>query len=237
MENKRKLKAQSLDSESIFERLLALPLFQGLSVEELVRIVEGAKFEFRTESKHEVLLYQGNPLTHLSFMLQGELMYQRRFPDFIKSVEYFAEPIAILPHCLFGKKAQSTHTIITNTDVSLLDISKQEVLTQLMNFYVFRLTMLNYFSTIAQEAQSFNPDEIHLHIRLVKELRKYFVSDSGRKEISINMQQLADRLYVSRISISKVLRSFEEAGLVTLTRGGIVIPRFEELTKAAEKHQ
>ena len=44
MENKRKLKAQSLDSESIFERLLALPLFQGLSVEELVRIVEGAKF-------------------------------------------------------------------------------------------------------------------------------------------------------------------------------------------------
>jgi CRP-like cAMP-binding protein len=230
MKTKKQFASTDVDSKSIFERLLLLPLFQGLSVDDLMRMVECARFEFRTEGAYEVLFRQNHPVSSLSFILQGELLFECRYPDNIRAVEFFFGPMALLPQCLFGKTTVATHTIIANTDVSLLEISKQEVLSQLMNFYVFRLSVLNYFSTIAQESNSrLMQAPVKIGARLVAELQKFFASSYGKKELYIGMQQLADRLYVSRRSISKTLRSFEGAGLLTLTRGCIHIPSFENL--------
>lgn len=215
--------------ESMFERLLSLPLFQGLSTEELLRIIECAKFEFSSEFKYEVLLRQGESLSKLTFLLQGEVIFEKICNDGLKVVEYYTAPYVFFPQCLFGKRAKSDYTVISNTDVTILEVSKQEVQSQLMKFYVFRLSMLNFICSMAEVSERPLCVNDSLENRIVWELCQLFYSKVGRKEVHVGMKQLANRVNASRLGVSKALHALEEKGFLKLSREKIEIPFAERL--------
>lgn len=215
--------------DSIFERLLLLPLFQGLSVDELMRVVECTKFNFSTRSSYSTIVEQGQPLTHLCFILQGCVSYERVDEEGVRYIEDFESPILVLPNCLFGRKAVSSHTVMAKSEITILEISKHDVIHKLMNFFVFRLSLLNTLCTATERLKQPSSTTMDLPKRIVWELLKEFHTTNGRKEVHIKMQQLADRLFVSRLSISKALREMSKTGLLHQSRNSIIFTQIEQL--------
>ena len=216
--------------DGIFERLLLLPLFQGLSVDELMRVIECSKFNFDTQEASSIIIEQGKPLTHLIFVLQGDIRFERNDDEGIQYIEYFNSPMLLLPNCLFGKSAVASHTVRAENEITLLEISKHDVIHKLMNFFVFRLSLLNTLCTATEKLRYPSPTTMDLSKRIVWNLLKEFHQpQAGRKEVHINMQQLADRLHVSRLSISKCLRDMQQKSLIQLHRERIILPQIEQL--------
>lgn len=56
----------------IYNSLLALPLFLGMSRNDLQQAAGQTRFDFRKTSKGETIVAEGELCTHLYFLLDGE---------------------------------------------------------------------------------------------------------------------------------------------------------------------
>ena len=88
---------------TMYDNLLLLPLFQGLSKNDMTTIIEKVKLHFLTYQKGETILQQGEPCNQLCFLLNGEVMVQTKdaHNDFSLS-EILKEPYIIEPQSVFG---------------------------------------------------------------------------------------------------------------------------------------
>jgi DNA-binding MarR family transcriptional regulator len=112
----------------------------------------------------------------------------------------------------------------------VLEIEKSFVINELLNYEIFRF---NYINIISNRAQTF-------HARLKKSIPHtaenkiiYFLSlhstfPSGKKQLRIKMNDLAQHLNETRLNISKALNGFEKKGWVELHRKEIIIPAMEQ---------
>ena len=57
--------------ESIFEILMDLPLFQGVSREKLSELIEKTPFHFLKYADGEQIIASGEPCTHVKFIISG----------------------------------------------------------------------------------------------------------------------------------------------------------------------
>ena len=71
------------------------------------------------------------------------------------------------------------------------------------------------------------PDK--LEARIADFILSHIERPSGEKILKIKMEELADAINDTRLSVSKALNSMQEDGLLTLHRGEIVIPDAEKL--------
>lgn len=66
---------------TMFDTLLQLPLFQGMSKSEMSEVIEKAKFHFQQFADKEVLFRQGEECAQLVFLLKGELSSETLAPN------------------------------------------------------------------------------------------------------------------------------------------------------------
>jgi CRP-like cAMP-binding protein len=222
-----------MNTNSIFDRLLLLPLFQGLSREELIKIIESVKVEFISEPSHSTILTQGQKANHLIFLLQGTLQIKHTEPCGIEFIETLQAPSVLFPECMFGPQPYVSHTIQATTEVQLLGITKHDLITRLIDFTTFRISILNYLCHIAHSKSitrytKFTPEQNFIYF-----LERQFTNKNGYKEIVIKLQTLADILNISRLNTSKMLHQLEKEQVLELKRGKIIIPQFEKLTSKA----
>ena len=57
--------------DNIFDKLLHLPLFQGVTQERLRDVIEKIPFHFLKYRKGERILDSGDPCTHVRFVVSG----------------------------------------------------------------------------------------------------------------------------------------------------------------------
>ena len=55
----------------LYDKLLALPLFQGLSRDDLSRIVEQTPFEFKVFKVQDIIVKEDTPCDNMVFLLDG----------------------------------------------------------------------------------------------------------------------------------------------------------------------
>ena len=61
---------------TMYDNLLLLPLFQGLSKNNLTTIIEKVKFHFHTYEEGETIIRQGDDCRQLCFLMNGEVTAQ-----------------------------------------------------------------------------------------------------------------------------------------------------------------
>ena len=213
-------------SESGFQRLQLLPLFQGSSREELLRMLERAKFNFISVEPQEIILHQGAAATQLIYVLNGKIQSQRTFSADLEVSEYREGPHLFQPENLFGASPLWRHTLTAVTDVQLLMISKQDLMVHLMDFWTFRMAFMNYLCRLTETNQSkLAPrSSITLQSAFIDYVQQLVITPSGHKELKIGMKQLALQLSTSRLSMSKCLNHLQQLGVLKLGRKSIVIP-------------
>ena len=228
-----------MKEENFFDRLLLLPLFQGMSRADFLEVAERVKLNFQQRSKGNVLVEQDDLCTGLYFVLKGEVEV-RKVSDQKDSelVEWVNMPMVLQPEAMFGLSTRYTRTFIANTPLQLLRVEKDVVRDILFDYSTFRINYLNLVSYRVQHANRLlwrNLPPV-LESRFIHYLNAHCLRPAGRKELKIGMVALSERLLATRLNVSKMLNNLEEKQLIELYRGRIMIPCMEKLLMQSHIH-
>lgn len=218
--------------DTMFRRLLQLPLFQGMGEEALLQILEKTKMSFSTHPAGEIIARAGMQCEGLLFVLGGTLcsVTVQEEQEFVLEEE-IETPSLIEPFSLFGKKTTFTATYKAQTDVQLLSIEKSYIVSYLNTYEIFQINYLNTLSNRAQQlhARLWDTYSADITQKIVHFLALRSNGYMGRKVLHIKMKQLAKLIHETRINVSNVLNHLETLHLLELSRKTIIIPDMQAL--------
>ena len=228
---------------SMYDRLLKLPLFQGLSRNDLTEILEKVKVEFRNFAPNEYLAKQDDSCSELLFVINGRIRVctrdkKHKFSLYETIDGDVQDDVLIEPSSLFGLRTSLWSSYKAETSTNVLVIKKSYILPLLCNYEIFNL---NYFNVLSIRAQDLQQKIWDAHIgntlqKIVSFLTQRCVFGSGPKELNIKMRDLAFLLNDTRNNISGILNYLQEKGYVELSRKVIKVNNLADLVLEAEKN-
>lgn len=216
----------------LYDKLLGLPLFQGMSSGDLQEVIAHVRFGFHKHNKCKTVIEDGQQCRGLMFLISGDVDVMTTSADHgFTLTESLSAPAVIQPEQCFGLFQRYTSTFQTRTQCHFIFIDKKDVTLLTSQFSIFRLNLLNIIATQSQRLvrQQWRNRPATTRDRVVRFLQSHASILSGRKVYHIKMQQLADEINVPRLEVSAVLNQLHDEGLIILQRGIITIPKLEAL--------
>lgn len=223
---------------TMYDNLLLLPLFQGLSKHDFTAIIEKVKLNFMTFQPGEAILQQGHKCHQLVFVLNGEITAQTMDEKNNYTLfETLEAPHTIELHSLFGMYPNYTATYEAKTVAKILTIDKGYIFSTLSKYEIFRLNFLNILSNQNQVA---NQKLWNTHIGTLEEKIVNFLllrcqKAEGEKTLLITMEDLSTLINETRIRVSRLLNDWQNKNLIQLKRKEIYIPALEYLIQELQK--
>ncbi len=220
-------------SESrLYDSLLALPLFLGMSRSDLQEVAGKTVFDFKKYKDGTLIVHNGDSCQHLYFLLNGEICVITESDDYCYRIEEdIIAPEIFQPEQIFGLNQRFTRTYIAKSNCSIMCISKKDVMKLSDDFEIFRLNLLNLISTQTQKSNRrvLRVPPKNLCERITRFFESHCLRPAGEKTFYIKMTRIAEELNDSRLDISRALNLMEEQKLLQLYRGRIHIPALEKL--------
>lgn len=218
--------------QTMFDTLLELPLFQGLSREDLTRILESTRLAFDTLSQGATVVRQDEICTGLTFVIRGDVISTTAAADRSWSIEEtLTAPILQGLDVLYGTRRTHSRTLTAAGTVNTLTMDKQTFGALTRYYEVFRLNVLNLLTThISRQAQPmWLPPPNDLKGRIIQFMRMHVERPAGMKRFNISHKLLG--LYLGEDSryISYAIHDMQEQGLLEIGRRTIIIPAMEKL--------
>lgn len=216
----------------IHERLLELPLFQGMSNNDLNQVVAHTKFGFLKFSKNKIVVSEGEECKHIYFLMSGVLSVSGRSDDGSYTIEeVLMAPNVLQPERIFGWSQRFTRTFIAASNCSMARIDKSQVMELTAKFEIFRLNLLNIVSTKIQRLsrQPWRQQPHGIRQKIARFTEEHCLHPAGKKTLHIKMETLAQAIHESRLNVSRELNRMNEEGLIRLSRETIEIPALENL--------
>lgn len=217
----------------MYDTLLQLPLFQGLAQEDFTSILGKVKLHFTKHKAGDTLVKKGAASVQLVFILNGEIASSTSSADNSYTfTEFFQAPYLIEPQALFGMNTFYVSTYVARTEVHTVTISKAFVMNELFKYEIFRLNYMNIISNRAQMCYNrlWSKVSEKLEARIANFILSHVERPTGEKILKVKMEELAEAINDTRLSVSKALNGMQEAGLLKLHRGEIVITDAEKLS-------
>lgn len=206
---------------TMYNTLLQLPLFQGMSKTDLSEILEKTKFHFQKIKPGDHLFYAGSPCLQLTFLIHGELHAETCAPysDF-SFIEFLSAPMLIEPHSLFGASPTYKATYTAQKSCSILSIDKQYIHSMLSTHEIFRINFLNLLCHKTEQLNEklWSINEQELEGRIIHFIKGLCTTYQGTKILKIKMDHLAHLLDDTRLNVSYVLNKWQKEGLIEMHR-------------------
>lgn len=216
-----------------FDRYLQLPLFQGINKQTLTEFLDKIIFNFENYNVDEEICKQGEVCNKLIFVLSGSLYKQTDSVDGkFQIIETISSESLLEPAYLFGLDTYFHANYIAKEPCTLLIIDKQHLLSHLLNNNIFRLNYVNMLSSKVQQQQKLlwtTAVDNSINESFKRFILHHCENLTHPITIKISMPDLALYLKETRLSISKMLNSFEKRGLLILKRKNIIIDNPELL--------
>lgn len=224
---------------SMFEILMELPLFKGVSRQRMASTVGSHKFHFLKYLPGELIFRAGDMCSDLAFIISGNVRTRIENTAGRFSVEQtLGAREAIAPDFLFGRNTCypcSVHSIDT---VSILRISKTDYLDILNSDPVFMLNCLNLLSMNAQKcvegiiavSTGDLPERIAFWISSLTQPRARDIV------LSCARRDLVSLFGVPRTSLRQALEQMSNAGLISFTADSIRVPDRRALLSLLHNH-
>lgn len=210
---------------TMYDKLLQLPLFQGLCTEDFTNILEKVKLHFHKYTPGKRLVTGGEKCNQLIFILDGQIRCETTDRSEVYTlVETCDSPTIIEPYSLFGMNTHYTATYRAVNEVQAMSIDKSYILSQLTQYEIFNLNFLNILSNRAQTACSklWNIRTGGTFEKILNFLQLRCTTLTGEKTLYIRMDDLAELIDDTRINVSRVLNQLQKEDLVTLSRKCII---------------
>lgn len=216
----------------MYDTLNSIPLFQGVSGQDLNRIFDRVHLRIECLEAGEIFVRQDEPNQDMVFLLNGTFSTDTLSPEGTYTFsEEIPGPALLEGDILYGIQRKWSSTYTAKDTCRLLLLSKTDVSQLMVSFEVFRLNYLNTLCTLAarRRQQAWRPAAPTLRERFVQFVTAHALRPSGPKRITIRMHDLGKHLGGTRALISNVLHAMQQDGLLNSKRGHIDIPALELL--------
>ncbi|MFG6381829.1 MAG: Crp/Fnr family transcriptional regulator [Muribaculum sp.] len=202
---------------SMYEILMGLPLFKGVSRYKISEVVGMTKFHFLKYLEGETVVTAGDPCTHIIFIISGKLRVtiansNNRF----KVSQTLEAPNVLAPEFLFGRAPFYPCTAVALEPVSILQISKTDYTKILNSDEIFLFNFLNILSRNAQKAVD---GILAITTGSLEERIAFWIislTQPGGTDIALTCRQrdLYSLFGVQRTSFISTLDSLKERGII-----------------------
>ncbi len=216
----------------LYDTLLSLPLFLGLSRNDLHHAVGISKFDFMKAKEDELIVQDGDRCQHLFFLLTGDVNVITEADDHGYRIEEdITAPEIFQTERIFGLSQRFTHTYIAKNNCSIMRLEKQEIHKLSQELEIFRINLLNLISAQTQKMSRrlLRVPPKNLDERVIRFFETHCIRPAGEKTFYIKMSRIALELNDSRLNVSRTLNRLQGEGLLCLHRGRIHIPALEKL--------
>ncbi len=225
--------------QSMFELLMDLPLFRGVTRSRLAQVVGSAKFHFLKYPEGETIIRAGEDCGHLAFVIAGSVRATIVNSSGRFSVEQTLEaPSVIAPDFLFGRITRYPATVTAKTPCSILKISKTDYIKILDTDSIF---LLNYINTLSVNAQKGVEGVLALTDGGLDERIAYWIialTQPGSTEITMKCRtrDLCNLFAVPRNVFESATAEMEKRGLIRYTPQQIDIVDRREMLALLERN-
>lgn len=139
----------------MYQQLMQLPLFQGVSTEKITELVEKLPFHFLKFRNGEQILAAGEPCTHVKFIVSGRVRLDIPCTHLKVSMrQTLSTPHVLAAECLFGRDTVYPYTAVADGACGILQLLKSDYIKMINTDKVFLFNILNYLSTGSQRSMS-----------------------------------------------------------------------------------
>lgn len=139
---------------SIYDSLLQIPLFKGLSVDAFNEIIEKYKFEFLSYNKGSNIINAGDECNYFKFVVSGSIRSELISEKIkIKLYETISAPNDIVSNYVMGNNHYPVSVFACNDNTGVLNFDKQSFLSIMQEH---RIVLLNYLIFLSRKGQSFS---------------------------------------------------------------------------------
>ncbi|MDO4320349.1 MAG: Crp/Fnr family transcriptional regulator [Bacteroidales bacterium] len=204
----------------MFEILMGLPLFKGVSRARMAETAGKSKFHFLKYLPGETIFRAGDSCVDIAFVISGSVRVKIVNPDGRFAVgQTIKAPDVIAPEFLYGKITQYPGTVTAVDTTGLLRISKADYMQILNSDNIFLLNYLNLLSMNAQKAvegilavSTGNlPERIAFWISALTQARSRDIC------LECRSRDLASLFGVPKASLKAALDSMTDEGLISYT--------------------
>lgn len=201
--------------DSMYDVLLQLPIFQGVSRNKISELIEKMKFHFLKYPDGEKIVTSGEECNHLKFLISGEIRSELQ-NEKMRISEKIQAPNVIAPEHLFGRDTCFPANLYASGTVGIMQIEKASVVQMLQEEPIFLINLLNILSRRAQKAfESFTALSSN---DLKERLAFWILSLTQQKSTDIRIICKPKDLYaffgVQRSVFLSTLDSLKESGII-----------------------
>ncbi|MDE6627963.1 MAG: Crp/Fnr family transcriptional regulator [Muribaculaceae bacterium] len=211
---------------SMYEKLMGLPIFAGASHQKLCDLVGKHPFHFLKYAPGETIVNKGDPCTHLKSIITGQVRMTVTNADSRFSVsQTLSAPDVICPDFFFGKTTRYPASATAISDTGIMQIDKNDYLKIINSDPVF---LFNYLNILSLNAQLSVEGVLALTSGSIEKRIAYWVIALTQKNgTDITLECRQRDLYavfgVPRQSLLAALDSMQERGLISYTTRAIRI--------------
>lgn len=142
-----------MSNTPMYDVLKQLPVFQGISTDQMTRILEIIPFDFRTFRAGEVICTGGDPVPGATFLLSGNVTLETPvFNHRVTISQVFQAPYTFSLHHLFGAETKARSTMRAQSDrTGLMLLQKVDFLRVMQESEIALINVMNMLCTRAQK--------------------------------------------------------------------------------------
>lgn len=200
-----------------YDLILQLPLFQGLSRDDLTRTIEKFSFHFEKYEPGKQFIKRGDVCSRMVFILTGEVRsHLKNDRETIEISETISGPNMLAINHLYGNSQYYSADYYALSEVGIMTIDKFDLFKMIQTNEIFYYNVLNFLSVRAQTGirtllnMSISSPEMRFAMWLVP-LTNPYTSDL---QLISRKTNLASILGISRPTLNTLLDDLESRNLI-----------------------
>ena len=216
----------------MYQLLMGLPLFSGVTYDKMLEIIGNTKFHFLKYLEGETFINEGEPCTHLKFLISGQVRVSIANSDRRFTVsQTLSAPDVVAPEYIFGRSTVYPCTVTALGPTGILQISKSDYMKILHSDSIF---LINYLNMLSMNAQKAVDGILSIATGSLEERIAFWIvalTQRGGTDITMTCKQrdLYSLFGVQRSSFISTLDSMKSRGLIDYSSTEIRIKNRRDL--------
>src|SRR5574344_1001115 len=213
--------------EKLYETLLQLPIFQGITLYDFNDLMGKLKWHFNKYQPGDVIVKAGERCDEMVCILSGSTSFTTDSPNKLFSItEYMDRPFIVEPYSMYGLDYSFKSTYVATSEVTTGSFTKLSFLTIVNDFLICRLNIINmlchrnqalYNKLWADNAQN------DFKSKIIRFILLHCENTEGKKLLRVKLYDFATLINTSHVNTSLTLNQMEKEGLIKLGRMSIII--------------
>lgn len=218
--------------DSMYQQLMQLPLFQGVSSDKITALVEKLPFHFLKYHSGEQVLAAGDSCTHIRFVVSGKVRLDTPFPNLRVTLQQtLSSPHVLAADHLFGIETVYPFNAIADGPCGILQLTKSDYVKMVNSDKVFLFNILNYLSTGSQRcaAMALSIKDGSVAERLTSLLDALLITGSTDVTLHYKQKDLCVLLGTQRTTLIATLDKLSEECILDYDSNGMHIRDLDRL--------